>query len=103
LLAAYQGFLSRYTGQTDIAVGSPIANRHYGEIEGMIGFFVNTLVYRADVSANPSFRELVSQVRGKAWKAQEHQDIPFEKIVAALQPERSASYAPLFQTMFTLQ
>ncbi|EPY10990.1 amino acid adenylation domain-containing protein [Paenibacillus alvei A6-6i-x] len=103
LLAAYQGFLSRYTGQTDIAVGSPIANRHYEEIEGMIGFFVNTLVYRADVSANPSFRELVSQVRGKAWKAQEHQDIPFEKIVAALQPERSASYAPLFQTVFTLQ
>ncbi|SDX08991.1 non-ribosomal peptide synthase domain TIGR01720/amino acid adenylation domain-containing protein [Marininema mesophilum] len=103
LLAAYQGFLSRYTGQDDILVGSPIANRNHQEIEGLIGFFVNTLVYRADVSGNPTFRDLLAQVRQKALKAYEHQDIPFEKIVEAVQPERSTSYSPIFQTLFTLQ
>ncbi|WP_425433911.1 amino acid adenylation domain-containing protein, partial [Marininema mesophilum] len=103
LLAAYQGFLSRYTGQDDILVGSPIANRNHQEIEGLIGFFVNTLVYRADVSGNPTFRDLLAQVRQKALKAYEHQDIPFEKIVEAVQPERSTSHSPIFQTLFTLQ
>ncbi|MBL3200271.1 hypothetical protein ELP17_36405, partial [Klebsiella pneumoniae] len=63
LLASYQSFLARYTGQTDIIVGSPIANRNYREIEGLIGFFVNTLVYRADLSNAPAFQELLSQVR----------------------------------------
>ncbi|HDR8476938.1 TPA: hypothetical protein QC415_006018, partial [Bacillus cereus] len=103
LLAGYQGFLSRYTGQQDILVGSPIANRNYKEIEGLIGFFVNTLVYRANLTEDSTFKELVAQVKGKALKAQEYQDVPFEKIVEVLQPERNASHSPIFQTMFTLQ
>ncbi|PFZ04211.1 non-ribosomal peptide synthetase, partial [Bacillus pseudomycoides] len=103
LLAGYQGFLSRYTGQKDILVGSPIANRNYKEIEGLIGFFVNTLVYRANLTDDSTFKELVAQVKGKALKAQEYQDVPFEKVVEVLQPERSASHSPIFQTMFTLQ
>ena len=86
LLASYQSFLSRYTGQSDILVGSPIANRNYREIEGLIGFFVNTLVYRADLSVAPTFQELLSQVRTKALKAYEYQDVPFEKIVEVIQP-----------------
>ena len=84
LLASYQSFLARYTGQTDIIVGDPIANRNYREIEGLIGFFVNTLVYRADLSNAPAFQELLSQVRIKALKAYEYQDVPFEKIVEVI-------------------
>ncbi|MHC2831689.1 amino acid adenylation domain-containing protein [Bacillus sp. F9_6S_D1_P_5] len=103
LLAAYQSFLSRYTGQEDILVGSPIANRNYREVEGLIGFFVNTLVYRADMTGNPTFQELMSQVRRKALKAYEHQDIPFEKVVEVIKPERNMSTSPIFQTMFTMQ
>ncbi|RFT63252.1 amino acid adenylation domain-containing protein, partial [Bacillus clarus] len=103
LLASYQSFLARYAGQSDILVGSPIANRNYREIEGLIGFFVNTLVYRADLSGAPTFQELLSQVRTKALKAYEYQDVPFEKIVEVIQPERSTSHSPIFQTMFTLQ
>ncbi|GEC88669.1 amino acid adenylation domain-containing protein [Brevibacillus brevis] len=102
LLAAYQGFLSRYTGQTDILVGSPVANRNRKEMEGLIGFFVNTLVYRANVEEGPSFRQLVAQVKEKALRGQENQDVPFEKIVEALQPERNTSYSPVFQTIFTM-
>ncbi|MCM3538297.1 non-ribosomal peptide synthetase [Priestia endophytica] len=103
LMAAYQSFLSRYTGQDDILVGSPIANRNVKEIEGLIGFFANTLVYRADFSENPTFQELLSQIRTKALKAYEHQDIPFEKVVESVKPERNTSHSPIFQTMFTLQ
>jgi amino acid adenylation domain-containing protein/non-ribosomal peptide synthase protein (TIGR01720 family) len=103
LLAAYQGFLSRYTGQTDILVGSPIANRNYREIEEMIGLFVNTLVYRADLINDPTFKHLLSSVRQQALQAHEHQDVPFEKIVEAVQPERSMSHTPIFQTMFNWQ
>ena len=103
LLAAYQSFLSRYTGQEDILVGSPIANRNYREIEGLIGFFVNTLVYRANLSGRPTFQDVLYQVRQKALKAYEYQDIPFEKIVEVVQPERSTSHSPIFQTMFILQ
>ncbi|PDZ09110.1 non-ribosomal peptide synthetase [Bacillus pseudomycoides] len=103
LMAAYQSFLSRYTGQDDILAGSPIANRNVKEIEGLIGFFANTLVYRADFSGNPTFQELLSQIRKKALKAYEYQDIPFEKVVEAVKPERNTSHSPIFQTMFTLQ
>ncbi|MGG3494414.1 amino acid adenylation domain-containing protein [Peribacillus simplex] len=103
LMAAYQSFLARYTGQDDILVGSPIANRNVKEIEGLIGFFVNTLVYRADLSGNLTFQELLSQIRIKALKAYEYQDIPFEKVVEAVKPERNTSHSPIFQTMFTLQ
>jgi amino acid adenylation domain-containing protein/FkbM family methyltransferase len=103
LLAAFQTLLHRYTGQEDIAVGSPIANRTRSEIEGLIGFFVNTLVLRTDLSGNPNFRELLARVRKVALGAYEHQDLPFEKIVEELKPERDLSHNPLFQIMFSLQ
>jgi amino acid adenylation domain-containing protein len=103
LLAAFQTLLYRHTRQEDIVVGSPIANRNRSEIEGLIGFFVNTLVLRTDVSGNPSFRELLGRVRKTALDAYEHQDLPFEKLLEDLQPERSLSYSPLFQVMFILQ
>jgi amino acid adenylation domain-containing protein len=103
LLAAFQALLYRYTEQEDVVVGSPIANRHQREIEGLIGFFVNTLVLRTDFSGNPSFRELLGRVRKTALDAYEHQDLPFEKLLEELQPERSLSYSPLFQVMFVLQ
>jgi surfactin family lipopeptide synthetase A len=103
LLAAFQGLLYRYTEQEDIVVGSPIANRNRTEIEGLIGFFVNTLVLRTDLSGNPTFRELLHRMRNTALEAYEHQDLPFEKLVEELQPERSLSHSPFFQVMFVLQ
>jgi hypothetical protein len=103
LLAAFQTLLSRYCGQDDIAVGAPIAGRNRQETEGLIGFFVNTLVLRADLSGNPSFRELLARVRQLTLDAYDHQDIPFEKLVEELHPERNPSLSPLFQVMFALQ
>ena len=103
LLGAFQVLLYRYTGQEDIAVGSPIANRNRAEIEGLIGFFVNTLVLRSDLSGNPSFQDLLKDVRQTALDAYMHQDLPFEKLVEELQPERNPSISPLFQVMFVLQ
>ncbi|MUG97805.1 amino acid adenylation domain-containing protein [Scytonema sp. UIC 10036] len=102
LLAAFQTLLYRYTGQEDILVGSPTTNRSRAEIEGLIGFFINTLVLRTDLSGNPTFRELLQKVRKVAISANVNQDLPFEKLVEELQPERSLSYNPLFQVMFTL-
>ena len=102
LLTAFQTLLYRYTGQTDILVGTPIANRTRSELAGLIGFFVNTLVLRTDLARNPSFSELLKQVRETATDAYDHQDLPFEMLVEALQPERNMSYTPLFQVMFGL-
>ncbi len=103
LLAAFQTLLYRYSGQNDISVGSPIANRNRGEIEPLIGFFVNTLVLRADLSGNPTFRELLARVRAMTLGAYAHQDVPFEMVVDAVQPVRDLSLTPLFQVMFILQ
>ncbi len=103
LLAAFQTLLHRYSGQDDIAIGTPVANRNRAEIEGLIGFFVNTLVIRGDLSNQPSFRELVRRVRETALGAYAHQDAPFEMLVDALQAERDLSRTPLFQVMFALQ
>jgi amino acid adenylation domain-containing protein len=102
LLTAFQTLLYRYTGQTDILVGTPIANRTRSELAGLIGFFVNTLVLRTDLAGNPSFSELLKQVRETATDAYDHQDLPFEMLVESLQPERNMSYTPLFQVMFGL-
>ncbi|MBE9058098.1 non-ribosomal peptide synthetase [Sphaerospermopsis sp. LEGE 08334] len=103
LLAAYDTLLYRYTGQSDILVGSPIANRDRSEVEGLIGFFVNTLVMRTNLAGNPSFSELLTRVREMALGAYAHQHLPFEMLVEALQPERDLSHSPLFQVMFNLQ
>ncbi len=103
LLAAFKTLLYRYTGQEDILVGSPIANRNRREIEGLIGLFANTLVFRNDLSGNPTFKELLGRVREVAVGAYSHQDFPFEKLVEILQPERDLSYNPLFQVLFSLR
>ncbi|MEM8778723.1 MAG: amino acid adenylation domain-containing protein, partial [Cyanobacteria bacterium P01_G01_bin.49] len=103
LLSAFKILLHRYSGQHDIVVGSPIANRNWTETEGLIGFFVNTLVLRSDLSNNPSFLALLQQVKETTSKAYQHQDLPFAKLVDTLQPERDESHNPLFQVMFQVQ
>jgi len=103
LLAAFQTLLYRYTGQPDICVGTPIANRNREEIENLIGFFVNTLVMRAQFDPNLTFTELLEQVRTVTTGAYSHQDLPFEMLVEALRPDRNMSHSPLFQVMFDFQ
>ncbi|WP_460427462.1 AMP-binding protein, partial [Azotobacter armeniacus] len=100
LLAGFQALLHRYTGQHDIRVGVPVANRQRTETEGLIGFFVNTLVMRNVMDGRMSLAEVLEQTREAALGAQAHQDLPFEQLVEALQPERSLSHSPLFQVMF---
>jgi amino acid adenylation domain-containing protein len=103
LLATFKVLLHRYTQQEDIIVGTPIANRNRSEIEGLIGFFVNTLVLRANLGSNPTFRELLQEVREVTLGGYAHQDLPFERLVEELQPGRNLSHNPLFQVMFILQ
>jgi amino acid adenylation domain-containing protein len=103
LLTAFQALLARYTGEDDILIGTPVSGRHRRELESLVGFFVNTLVIRTDTSNDPTFRELLGRVQRVTLEAFAHQDVPFEKIVEELQPERSLSHAPLFQVMFSVQ
>jgi amino acid adenylation domain-containing protein len=103
LLAVFGMLLSRYSGQDDMVVGSPIANRQEEQLEALIGFFVNSLVMRVQPRGEMSFGELLSQVRQTALAAYEHQDVPFERLVEELSPERSLNTTPLFQVMFALQ
>ncbi len=102
LLAAFKVLLSRYTGATDIVVGTPIAGRTHSKSEELIGFFANTLVLRTDVSGDPIFRALLKRVKEISLEAYAHQELPFEKLVELLQPERDLSYNPLFQILFAL-
>src|SRR5579883_503691 len=103
LLAAFQVLLARYSGQQDIAVGTPVAGRTRREVEGLIGFFINTLVLRSQVRGEQPFRQVLQQVREVCLQAYAHQEVPFEKIVEELHPQRSLSQPPLFQVMFDLQ
>ena len=100
LLAAFQVLLARYAGQEDVIVGSTIAGRNRAETEGLIGFFINTLALRTDLSGNPTFRELLQRVKATAVGAYAHQDLPFERVVEELQPERDMGHTPLFRVMF---
>lgn len=102
MLAAFKLLLFRHTGRDDIAVGTPIANRRWVEVEGLIGFFLNTLVLRTDVSGNPTFVELLARVRRATSEAYRHQDLPFDQLVDALRPEREAGRYPFFDVFFVL-
>ena len=103
LLAAFKVLLCRYAGIVDISVGTPVAGRDRPELEGLIGFFVNTLVLRTDLSGDPPFSTLLGRVRDTALDAYAHQDLPFEKLVDELQPDRDLGVSPLFQVMFSMQ
>ncbi|MEO8427836.1 MAG: condensation domain-containing protein, partial [Verrucomicrobiota bacterium] len=103
LLAAWQTLLFRYTQQSDISIGTAIAGRNQKETEALIGFFVNLLVLRIDLSGDPTFRSLLKRVRAMALGAYAHQDLPFEKLVEAVQPKRDFNRTPLFQVMFVLK
>jgi non-ribosomal peptide synthetase component F len=103
LLSAYAVLLSRYSGATDIVIGSPVSNRNNLEAEVLIGFFVNTLALRIDLSDQPDFNTLLKQVRQTSLEAYSHKDIPFEQLVEVLQPVRHLDRTPLYQVMFSLQ
>jgi len=102
LLGAFEVLLYRYTGQSDVVVGTSIANRNNRDIESLIGFFINNLVLRVDLSGEPSFRELLKRVREVCLGAYAHQDVSFERVVEELRPERTLSHMPLFQVRFDL-
>jgi amino acid adenylation domain-containing protein len=103
LLAGFQALLARMSGQETVCVGSPVARRHRLEVEGLIGFFVNTVVIRTDMTEEPTSRALVGRVREAVFGAFAHQDLPFERLVEALDPERDPRWSPLFQVSFALQ
>jgi amino acid adenylation domain-containing protein len=102
LLAAYKAFLSRYTGQHDIVIGTPIADRDHPEVAGLMGFFINTMVLRTDLAGDPTMRELIDRVRDTALDGYDHQEMPFDKLVIELKPERDLSYTPVIQSLFSV-
>ncbi|MBG9685644.1 hypothetical protein ABD97_10640, partial [Bacillus mycoides] len=102
-LAVYKTLLHRYTSQEDLLIGTPIAGRKHKEIEGLIGFFVNTLVLRSDLSGDPKFSDLLQHVSQVSYKAFDNQDLPFDKVVEEIRPQRNQSHPPLFQVMFAFQ
>ena len=102
LLGAFSVLLQRYTGQDDIVVGAPAAGRNRAEVEGLLGFFVNTLVMRTDLSGDPTFRQLLRRLKETTFGAYAHQDLPFERVVEVLNPERDASHSPMFQVMLSM-
>ena len=103
LLAAFQTMLARYSGQTDICVGTPVSLRSRKETEDLIGPFINTVVLRGELSGDPTFREYLARVRETALGAFDHQDLPFERLIEIVQPERSFSHSPVFQVLFQLR
>ncbi|WP_394842175.1 amino acid adenylation domain-containing protein [Pendulispora brunnea] len=103
LLAAFQAVLARYTGATDIAVGTPVTNRNRAELEGLVGCFANTVVLRTDLGGDPSFVSLLGRVKDTVHDAQANQDVPFDRVVEAVRPTRDLSHAPLCQVLFALQ
>src|SRR5581483_293559 len=103
LMAAFAALLSRYSGQEDIVIGSPIANRNHAELENVIGCFMNPLPMRFDVSGSPSFTTLLRRVRDTSLGVYAHQDVPFDLLVRTLQPKREPGTPPLFQVMLLLQ
>ena len=103
LLAGFEALLHRYTGRDDLWIGTPVANRSRLETEDLLGFFINTLVLRTDLAGDPAFRTLLARVREVTLAAYDHQDLPFDRLVEELRPERSLGYQPLFQVLFALQ
>ena len=103
LVAAFKALLYRYTGQEDIVIGTPVANRNRAELEALIGFFINSLALRTDLSGDPTFLDLLARVREVTLGAYTHQELPFEKIVEALQPDRNLSHSPIYQVAFILE
>ena len=103
LLAAFSALMGRYSGEEDLVVAAPVANRTRAELDEVVGFFVNTLALRIDLAGNPRFSELVARVRQTALGAYEHEELPFEQLIAAINPRRQLSHAPLAQVLFSLQ
>ena len=103
LMAAWGTVLSRLSGQSEVVVGAPVANRARAEVEDLIGFFVNTLALRLDLSGDPTVGELLARVKAQTLAAQEHQDLPFEQVVEAANPPRSLAHTPLFQVVLAWQ
>jgi non-ribosomal peptide synthetase component F len=103
LLAGWAAVLSRLSGQTDVVIGTPAANRSHVQLEGLIGFFVNNLVVRVDLRGSPAGEELLERVKVSTMEAQANRDIPFEQVVELVQPVRSTAHSPVFQAMFAWQ
>jgi len=101
MLAAFDALLARYSGQDDIVVGIPVTNRNEADLEGLVGFFINSVAVRTDLSGEPSFQEVVGRVRGVVLDAFEHRNVPFERLVQALELERSLSHNPVYQVMYS--